>query len=305
LRTWKWLATALICISVASCSPKTKPALTLAATIAPPTNIPATPTLTPAPTPTETPPPTPTPLPLAAMVNGQPILLADFEREMTHAGEQTSPRLVLDAMIEMTLLEQAAAATGIVVTDEEIDALLQADIDAVGGREEFERRLASNDMTEAEYRAQVRANLLAQRVQMQTAEIPATVEHVHARHILVATQAEAENILAQLRAGADFDALARTYSLDVSTRDHGGDLDFFPRGLLLSPELEEAAFALAPGQISDVVHSELLGYHIVQVLECEERPLAEAVRSLIQDNLSRRWREQLWAGATIERFVEP
>jgi parvulin-like peptidyl-prolyl isomerase len=128
---------------------------------------------------------------------------------------------------------------------------------------------------------------------------------VHARHILVATQAEAENILAQLRAGADFDALARTYSLDISTRDHGGDLDFFPRGLLLSPELEEAAFALAPGQISDVVHSELLGYHIVQVLEREERPLAEAVRSLIQDNLSRRWREKLWTDATIERFVEP
>ncbi len=239
------------------------------------------------------------------MVNGHPILLADFEREMAHAGEQVSPRLVLDAMIEMALLEQAAAAAGIVVTDEEIDTLLQADIDAVGGREEFERRLASNNMTEAEYRAQVRGNLLAQRVQMQIAETPETVEHVHARHILVATQAEAENILAQLRAGADFDALARTYSLDISTRDHGGDLDFFPRGLLLSPELEEAAFALAPGQISDVVHSELLGYHIVQVLEREERPLAEAVRSLIQDNLSRRWREKLWTDATIERFVEP
>jgi parvulin-like peptidyl-prolyl isomerase len=122
---------------------------------------------------------------------------------------------------------------------------------------------------------------------------------------LVATQEEAEAILAQLQEGADFATLARTFSLDVSTRDRGGDLDFFPRGLLLAPELEEAAFALAPGQVSQVVHSELLGYHIVQVLEREERPITESARNVMQENQIRRWREQLWSNATIERFIEP
>jgi parvulin-like peptidyl-prolyl isomerase len=133
----------------------------------------------------------------------------------------------------------------------------------------------------------------------------ATVEHVHARHILVATQEEAEAILAQLREGADFATLAQTYSLDVSTRDRGGDLGFFPPGLLLAPELEAAAFALAPGQISDVVYSELLGFHIVQALEREERPVGEQEMELLRGNQIRRWREDLWANADIERLVEP
>jgi parvulin-like peptidyl-prolyl isomerase len=246
---------------------------------------------------------------LAARVNGQPILLADFEREVARAGNAVTPSEVLDAMIETLLLEQAAAAAGITVTDEQLDGIVQADIEAIGGREVFEERLASNGMTEEEYREQVRTNLVAQAVQMQVAEeIPETAEHVHARHILVATQEDAEAILAQLREGADFADLAQTYSLDVSTRDRGGDLDYFPRGVLLAPEVEEAAFALGPGQISDVVHSELLGYHIVQVLEREQRPISEMNLEILQANEResiRRWREQLWADATIERLVEP
>ena len=57
-----------------------------------------------------------TPVPLAARVNGQPILLANFERELARAGTTIAPRQVLDGMIEMLLLEQAAIAAGITVS---------------------------------------------------------------------------------------------------------------------------------------------------------------------------------------------
>ena len=182
----------------------------------------------------------------------------------------------------------------------------QSDVQALGGQEEFAARLASNNLTEEEYREQVRSNLMAQNLQMQLPiQVPETAEHVHARHILVATEEEAQAILDQLENGADFDTLARTFSLDVSTRDRGGDLGFFPKGLLLTPELEEAAFDLAPGQISGIIHSDLLGYHIIQVLEREERAVSEQDRALIQANQLERWREELWANAVIERFVEP
>jgi parvulin-like peptidyl-prolyl isomerase len=328
LRIWKRLVIWLVLGLLIGCNTSGKPTPTLVptslipsaiSTLAPAsaeTPVPASaetpvpaPTETPVPPPTETPVPTPTEVPLAARVNGQPLLLADFEREVVRAGDAATRQQVLDKMIKMVLLEQAAAAAGIVVTDEEVDATIQADIDAVGGREVFEARLASNNMTEDEYRAEAQAELLAQRVQLQISEeLPATAEHVHARHILVATQQEAEAILAQLQNGADFSTLAQTYSLDVSTRDRGGDLGFFPRGLLLAPELEEAAFALAPGQISGVVHSDLLGYHIVQALEREERPINEQDREMIKANqreIIRRWREQIWADATVERFIEP
>ncbi|UCC62211.1 MAG: peptidylprolyl isomerase [Anaerolineae bacterium] len=305
MKTWKWTIVCLVLGLLLGCSSKDTPppAPTLAPTLAALPTATATPTLPP---PTPTPLPTPTEVPLAARVNGRPILLTDFEREVARAGDSATPRQVLDAMIEMLLLEQAAAEAGVTVTDEQLDEIVQADIEAVGGQEVFQARIASNNMTEEEYREQVRSNLIAQRVQMQlSAEVPATLEHVHARHILVATLEEAEAILTQLSDGADFDTLARTYSKDVSTRDRGGDLGFFPRGLLLAPELEEVAFALAPGQISKVIHSELLGYHIVQVLEREERPVDEEETELIQAAQIRRWRESLWAEATVERLIEP
>lgn len=309
MRTWKWLLLCLALVSLLSCGQKIDSA-------PPPTLVPTKaslelPTYTPTatvPTPTATPAPTPTPteIPLAAVVNGQPVYLADFERELTRAGDAVTQEQVLDAMIETVLLDQAAASAGITVSDEQLDGIIQTDVQAVGGREVFEQRLASNDLTEDEYRETVRASLVAQQVQMQlSGELPATVEHVHARHILVSTEEEAEAILAQLREGADFATLAQTYSIDVSTRDRGGDLGFFPPGLLLAPELEDVAFSLAPAQISDVTYSQLLGYHIVQVLEREERPLDEQSAELMQASQIRRWRQQLWADASIERLVEP
>jgi parvulin-like peptidyl-prolyl isomerase len=98
--------------------------------------------------------------------------------------------------------------------------------------------------------------------------------------------------------------LARTYSQDTSTRDSGGDLGFFPRGILVAPEVEDAAFALQPGQSSGVVTS-ALGYHIVQVIE---RDPARSVNAenlrLLQDRAVQQWIEQLWSQAAVERFVE-
>jgi parvulin-like peptidyl-prolyl isomerase len=310
LRSWKWPIILFVLVVAFGCGRKADPTLvpSLVATGAPditPTSPLPTASAT-LPPPTATLPPTPTPVPLAARVNGEPILLADFEREVSRAGDTVPPDRIMDAMIETVLLEQAAADAGVTVTDEQLNEIIQSDVQALGGQEEFEARLASNSLTQEEYREQVRSNMMAQNLQMQLPiEIPEIAEHVHARHILVATEEEAQAILSQLEDGADFDTLARTFSMDVSTRDRGGDLGFFPRGLLLTPELEEAAFDLAPGQISGIIHSELLGYHIVQVLEREERAISEQDRALIQANQLQRWREGLWADAVIERFVEP
>jgi parvulin-like peptidyl-prolyl isomerase len=96
-------------------------------------------------------------------------------------------------------------------------------------------------------------------------EVPLTAEHVHARHILVQTEEEAKKVLERLQAGEDFAALAKELSLDTGTKEDGGDLGWFPRGQMVT-EFEDAAFALQPGQTSDLVQTSY-GYHIINLIE--------------------------------------
>ncbi len=104
-------------------------------------------------------------------------------------------------------------------------------------------------------------------------------ERVKARHILIKTQgksdaekkqalAKAEDLLKQLKAGADFSKLAEKNSEDSSNAPKGGDLGWFVHGQMV-PEFDKAAFALNPGQLSDVVTTEF-GYHIIKVEEKEK-----------------------------------
>jgi peptidyl-prolyl cis-trans isomerase C len=91
-------------------------------------------------------------------------------------------------------------------------------------------------------------------------------EEVHAKHILVDTEAEAKKIIGQLKAGADFAALAKQYSKDPAGAQQGGDLGFFKKDEMV-PEFADAAFALQPGQISQQpVHSQF-GWHVILVVE--------------------------------------
>ncbi len=101
-----------------------------------------------------------------------------------------------------------------------------------------------------------------------------TPEQRRARHILFRTGKEgdsktaagqkalAERILAEIKGGADFEQEARRYSEDAS-KDQGGDLGFFPRGVT-APSFEEALFSMQPGEISDLVQTPF-GYHIIRL----------------------------------------
>ena len=102
-------------------------------------------------------------------------------------------------------------------------------------------------------------------------------EQVRARHILIAVpegadaktdaaaKAKAEDLLKQIRGGADFATLAKANSDDPGSKASGGELGFFTRGKMV-PAFEQAAFALQPGQTSDLVKTSF-GYHIINVEE--------------------------------------
>jgi len=122
-------------------------------------------------------------------------------------------------------------------------------------------------------------------------EYDRTKEEIHAAHILVETEQEAEDIYKQLNAGADFAELARERSIDPSAKTNGGDLGFFTWGKMV-PEFQQAAFALKQGEISRPVQTSY-GWHIIKVLERREKeqPSFEESKSLIETKVENQKRE--------------
>lgn len=267
-------------------------------------------------------PPTPTPpAPLAAIVNGQYLFLADYERRVTQFEEalfeqgidpntqegqtylRDARRDVLEGMIDTALIEQEAIALGISLTDEELEAQVEEAIASGGGQASFDEWLQVTGQTRDDFKEQLRQALIMQQVQeVVTAEIGSEAEQVHVRHIMVDSAEAALEIRAMLQEGADFVALARDRSLDLATKDNGGDLGWFPRGWV-AIELENVAFGLQPGQLSDVVQLGE-GYHIIQVVErVAAYPLTPEMQAGLKLAVLDEWLAQKRNSATIERFV--
>lgn len=125
------------------------------------------------------------------------------------------------------------------------------------------------DFTEADFLRLLESSLYQDKLEEALkAEMSTTAEQVHARHILVATEEEAQQVLDRLAAGEAFDALATELSLDTGSAAEGGELGWFARGQMVT-EFEEAAFTLEPGTISEPVQT-TYGFHIIEVLERDD-----------------------------------
>ena len=144
----------------------------------------------------------------------------------------------------------------------------------------------------------------------QNAETYSTPEQVRASHILLKTdgkndaevKAKAEDLLKQIKGGADFAELAKKNSQDEASAKQGGDLDYFARGRMV-PEFDEVAFSLQPGQVSDLVKTQF-GYHIIKVVDkkpATTRSLDE-VRAQITDQLA--WEKAQAQASTLAATLE-
>jgi peptidyl-prolyl cis-trans isomerase C len=133
-------------------------------------------------------------------------------------------------------------------------------------------------------------------------------EEVHARHILVPTEAEAKEIEDELKKGADFATLAKEKSKDPGAAD-GGDLGYFTKDQMV-PEFSAVAFKLDKGQISDPVHTQF-GWHIIKVEDKRTKPTPtfDQVKPQIENFVAHKAQaemvENLRKSATIERLDQP
>lgn len=133
-----------------------------------------------------------------------------------------------------------------------------------------------------------------------TADVKPVEEEVWARHILVATEDEANQAYAKLQAGEDFGNLAKQISIDTGSGANGGDLGWFGRGMMVK-EFEDAAFSQPVGEIGKPVKTQY-GYHIIQVLGHEERQLTESQLNQAKQTAFSAWLTQTKADAKITTY---
>ncbi|MEN6460134.1 MAG: peptidylprolyl isomerase [Syntrophomonas sp.] len=248
---------------------------------------------------------------------GPGMWTAEAENGKTWA--EVFPQIVLNEIVVGEIVEAEALAQNIQVPDDEINneiakyqKLINEDKDLakvvkqynIG--DSFLRGMARESLFGAKYKSNY-----TQSIKITDNEIKAyydvnkstfTAEKVKASHILIKTRDDstqegkdynqaayqkASQILRRAQAGEDFATLARQYSEDSGTAPNGGDLGYFPKGVMVK-EFEQAAFALNKGQISDLVKS-IYGYHIIKVEDhttvvSSYDQVKETIKNLLMEN---------------------
>ncbi len=177
---------------------------------------------------------------------------------------------MLDSMITQELLIQEAAKREITVSDEEVETYITDMVNSQygGSQADLETAVEQAGMTMEYYKETQKEELTLQKLTNDLVNNPEVVDVVKARHILVETEQEALDIIAQLDAGEDFAALAQKHSLDGSAAD-GGNLGYFAtNGVTTSKMVNEftaGAVALEIGQYSPEPVKSQFGYHIILV----------------------------------------
>lgn len=260
---------------------------------------------------------------VVARVNGEAITKDDlYDIMFQYVGAQA-----LDELILVRLVEQEAAAQGVTVTQEDVDAEVEAIAAQLGGMEQLQFILAQQGASVERLAQDIERNLMIRQLlapevtvtdeEVRTffdanAHLFAQQEQVRARHILVDTLEEAEELRKRLLDGADFAELARAHSKDTGSGAAGGELGWFGRGVMVAP-FEEAAFALPVGEISEPVQSNF-GYHLIKVeerVEAEDAEFNDEIASRIYDALLDEkvqaqlgpWLQMLRIGADVEVLI--
>jgi peptidyl-prolyl cis-trans isomerase C len=248
---------------------------------------------------------------------------------------------ILNNLIDRELLYQESQKKNISVNAEEVDLQIKKIKDRFASQEEFEKTIAEMGLTEADIKSEIVHNMairdlidsqVIDKITISESDTKAYYdnnpglfkkpEQIKASHILIKVAPDATDtqkaqkrieiakIQQKVKDGQDFDSLAREYS-EGPSNENGGDLGYFGRGQMVKP-FDDAAFALNPGQVSDIVETRF-GFHIIKVFdkkpetimayaEVKDR-LAQHLKSQRVGQQARTYIESLKKEAKIEKFI--
>jgi peptidyl-prolyl cis-trans isomerase C len=229
-----------------------------------------------------------------AKVNGQTISTEDFNNRMSEVqksfesqgmnfnsdeGKKALEQIkgeVLEGMVASSLVVQEVKKLNLNLEDPKIKEQEDNIKKMVGDEAAYKEWLKGQAMTETEVRnyfalsAKVSEDVKVSDDQVKTffashqEQYGGQPEQVKARHILVKTEGEAKDIIAQLQKGSNFEQLAKEKSTEPGAKDSGGDLGYFTRGQMV-PEFEKVAFEQKVGTFSTAPVKTEFGYHVILV----------------------------------------
>lgn len=212
--------------------------------------------------------------------------------------------ILLNNIIDETIMLKNAADLGITASEDQVDMQIEYIKQNFESEEIYREYLKSQSITEEYVRNNIRKTLiinnlfqeLTKSISVPEEELKAAYDsikdsmyNVRASHILVEDFEEAKKILERVKTGEDFNSLAMEYSIDPSAKFNRGDLGYFGTGEMI-PEFEVAAFALEPGEISDVVKT-AYGYHIIK-LEDKKTLTFEEVKPQLEQQMLPQYKSQ-------------
>ena len=254
-----------------------------------------------------------------------------FKGPQSNLGRVDAKVQILTQLVQQQAVVNEAGKVGVSVKDSDVQAALANTRQRLGGGAALNTALAQQGLTLDEFTRYERFNLIVSRVQAKVINsINATPDQIaayyqqnkpsfdaqyHVAHILICSHADAQgactpsaadfdlakSIDARAVAGEDFAQLARQYSTDTGSRAAGGDLGWVEPGSAVAP-FEQAALALAPGQVTPQPVQTQFGYHIIKLI-AKGRPLADATAT-INNQLEQTARQQAfraWVHQAVSR----
>jgi peptidyl-prolyl cis-trans isomerase C len=248
---------------------------------------------------------------------------------------------ILEGLIEREVLYQQTQKEGIQISDQKINGQLETIKERFPSEDEYMKAIESMGLTEDEIKTQIGRGLAIRELIDQQVAVKIVVtdkeskeyyddhpqmfkqpERVKASHILIKAEANVSDaqkvearkkiseIQQKLKDGGDFATLAKEYS-EGPSNVRGGDLGYFRRGQMVKP-FEDAAFAMQPNEVSDVVETRF-GYHLIKVYD--KKPEQVLAYADVKEKLAQRLKQQkvekeasqyvdkLKRDAKIEKFI--
>lgn len=237
--------------------------------------------------------------PVVAKVDGAEIRQSDLNAAEEDLGPNL-PAMAPEAKRDYLL----TYVTDMMIVAKAAEARKMADTDGFKRKLALARtKLLMETLLQAEAKAAVN-DAAMKKVYEEAVKQMGEEKEVHARHILVENEADAKAVLAELKKGGDFAAIAKAKSKDPGSKENGGDLGYFSKDQMV-PEFAEVAFKLDKGQISDPVKTQF-GWHVLRVEDKRTRPVPdfEKVKDQVETYVVRKAQADLVTKLRGEAKVE-